>query len=92
MDYTIGRAKLDPWSKGLTTWFGPLPSSFSLGLMLVGILQLNFCIWEKKTHHPSWGLRRETASVCGGSLVRGVSGGEELGTQRRGVHCRRSEF
>lgn len=68
MDYTIGRAKLDPWSQGLTTWFGPLPSSFSLGLMLVGILQLNFCIWEKKTHHPSWGLRRETASVCGGVL------------------------
>lgn len=65
MDYTIGRAKLDPWSQDLITWFGPLPSFFSLGLMLVGILQLNFCIWEKKTHHPSWGLRRETASVWG---------------------------
>lgn len=24
LNYTIGRAKLDPWSQGLTTWFGPL--------------------------------------------------------------------
>lgn len=37
--YTIGRDKLDLWSQGLTPSFGPLSSSFSLGLMLVGILQ-----------------------------------------------------
>lgn len=74
--YTTGRAKLDPWSQGLTTWSGPFPS-FSLGGADAGgyfaVRFLHLGEDDPSSILGSWEIGGKQS--LGGSPARLVSGG-----------------